>query len=37
LHNFGRLKGIREPIVVKRTDPDDTELITAPERGVSSL
>jgi putative two-component system response regulator len=37
LHNFGRLKGIREPLVVKRAEPDENELLTAPELGVSSL
>ncbi len=29
LHNFGRLKGIREPIVVKRTDPSGSDLLAS--------
>ena len=37
LHNFGRLKGIREPIVVKRPDPGDSALLSDSELGVSSL
>lgn len=37
LHNFGRLKGIREPIVVKRTDQTDEDELETPILGVATL